>query len=41
MFAAEFAEATMVCIPVAIHEAGEVVALEWRDPLGLPPASRE
>ena len=25
----------MVCIPEAIHEAGDVVALEWRDPLGL------
>ncbi len=35
MFASEFAAATMVCIPEAIHEAGEVVALEWRDPLGL------
>ncbi|MDP1569034.1 MAG: nuclear transport factor 2 family protein [Vicinamibacterales bacterium] len=35
MFAREFAAATMVCIPEAIHEAGEVIALEWRDPLGL------
>jgi limonene-1,2-epoxide hydrolase len=35
MFAREFANATMVCIPDAIHEAGEVVALEWKDPLGL------
>jgi hypothetical protein len=35
MFAREFAAAQMVCIPEAIHEAGEVVALEWRDPLGL------
>lgn len=35
MFAREFARATMVCIPEAIHEAGEVAALEWRDPLGL------
>ena len=35
MFEREFAEATMVCIPEAIHEAGDVVALEWRDPLGL------
>jgi hypothetical protein len=23
------------CIPDAIHEAGEVVVLKWRDPLGL------
>lgn len=35
MFAREFATAEMVCIPEAIHEAGEVVALEWRDPVGL------
>lgn len=35
MFAREFAAADMVCIPVAIHEAGDVTALEWRDPLGL------
>jgi len=35
MFAQEFATAKMVCIPEAIHEAGEVIALEWRDPLGL------
>ena len=35
MFAREFAAAEMVCIPEAIHEAGEVIALEWRDPLGL------
>jgi hypothetical protein len=35
MFVREFAAAEMVCIPEAIHEAGEVVALEWRDPLGL------
>jgi len=35
MFAREFASATMVCVPDAIHEAGEVVALEWKDPLGL------
>lgn len=35
MFAAEFAAAEMVCLPEAIHEAGDVVALEWRDPLGL------
>lgn len=35
MFEREFAAAEMVCIPEAIHEAGEVVALEWRDPVGL------
>lgn len=35
MFKREFSTATMVCIPVAIHEAGDVVALEWRDPTGL------
>ena len=35
MFAAEFAATAMTCIPEAIHEAGEVIALEWRDPNGL------
>lgn len=35
MFAREFATAEMVCIVESIHEAGEVAALEWRDPLGL------
>jgi limonene-1,2-epoxide hydrolase len=35
MFEREFAVADMVCIVEAIHEAGEVAALEWRDPLGL------
>jgi limonene-1,2-epoxide hydrolase len=35
MFEREFAAAEMTCIPEAIHEAGDVVALEWRDPLGL------
>ncbi|NUN68561.1 MAG: nuclear transport factor 2 family protein [Bacteroidetes bacterium] len=35
MFATEFGRATMVCIPEMIHEAGEWVILEWRDPLGL------
>jgi hypothetical protein len=35
MFDREFATAEMVCIIEAIHEAGEVAALEWRDPLGL------
>lgn len=35
MFEREFAQADMVCIVEAIHEAGDVAALEWRDPLGL------
>ncbi|MEZ5737259.1 MAG: nuclear transport factor 2 family protein [Novosphingobium sp.] len=35
MFEREFEAADMVCIPEAIHEAGDVAALEWRDPLGL------
>ena len=35
MFEREFAGAEMVCMVEAIHEAGEVAALEWRDPLGL------
>ena len=35
MFEQEFASADMECIPEAVHEAGEVIALEWRDPNGL------
>ena len=35
MFEREFAAAEMICITEAIHEAGDVAALEWRDPLGL------
>lgn len=35
MFVRDFAIAEMVCIVEAVHEAGEVAALEWRDPLGL------
>jgi hypothetical protein len=35
MFAAEFATADMTCLVEAIHEAGEVCALEWCDPNGL------
>lgn len=35
MFEREFAAAKMVCLVEAIHEAGDVAALEWRDPLGL------
>jgi limonene-1,2-epoxide hydrolase len=34
-FERDFKTAEMVCIPDAIHEAGEVVVLKWRDPLGL------
>lgn len=35
MFAREFGKTEMTCIVEAIHEAGAVAALEWRDPLGL------
>ena len=35
MFEREFGAVEMIRIPEAIHEAGEVAALEWRDPLGL------
>jgi ketosteroid isomerase-like protein len=35
MFKREFAAAEMMCIIEAIHEVGDVAALEWRDPLGL------
>lgn len=35
VFEREFATAEMTCIVEAIHEAGDVTALEWRDPLGL------
>lgn len=35
MFEREFAGADMLCIPDRIHEAGDVVALEWKDPNGL------
>ncbi|GAA0467568.1 hypothetical protein GCM10009096_05470 [Parasphingorhabdus litoris] len=35
MFEREFAMAEMTCIVEEIHEAGDVIALEWRDPLGL------
>jgi SnoaL-like domain len=34
-FKQEFANAEMVCIVEAIHEAGDVSALEWRDPMGM------
>lgn len=35
MFQQEFATADMTCIPDVLHDAGRVVALEWRDPFGL------
>ncbi|MGD9579235.1 MAG: nuclear transport factor 2 family protein [Syntrophorhabdus sp.] len=35
MFAAEFANANMVCIVEHIFQEGEWAILEWRDPLGL------
>jgi limonene-1,2-epoxide hydrolase len=35
MFAREFANAEMVCIPESIFEDGEWAILEWRDPKGL------
>ncbi len=35
MFAAEFAQAEMVCIVENIFEDGDWAILEWKDPLGL------
>ena len=35
MFAEEFANAVMVCIPENIFQDGQWVILEWRDLLGL------
>ena len=35
MFASEFANAGMVCIPENIFEDGDWVILEWKDPKGL------
>jgi len=35
MFAAEFANAEMVCIPENIFEDGDWTILEWKDPKGL------
>lgn len=35
MFQQEFSAADMTCLVEAIHDAGDVAALEWRDPLGL------
>lgn len=35
MFATEFANAEMVCIPENIFEDGDWAILEWRDPKGL------
>ena len=34
-FAAEFARATMVCVPENLFEDGDWAILEWSDPLGL------
>ena len=35
LFETEFARAEMVCIPEKIHDAGDWVILEWKDPKGL------
>lgn len=35
MFATEFANADMVCIPENIFETGDWAILEWKDPKGL------
>ena len=35
MFASDFANAEMVCIPENLFEDGEWAILEWRDPKGL------
>ena len=35
MFAADFAQAEMVCVVENLFEDGEWAILEWRDPLGL------
>ncbi|MGK6341913.1 nuclear transport factor 2 family protein [Chryseobacterium sp. DT-3] len=35
MFAAEFINAEMTCIPENIFEDGDWAILEWKDPLGL------
>lgn len=35
MFATEFANAAMVCIPENIFEDGDWAILEWKDPKGL------
>lgn len=35
MFATEFSNADMVCIPENIFEDGEWAILEWKDPMGL------
>ena len=35
MFEREFGAAAMTCVVENNHEAGEVAAPEWRDPLGL------
>jgi SnoaL-like domain len=35
MFATEFANATMVCIPENIFEDGDWAIMEWKDPKGF------
>ncbi len=35
MFQAEFAQASMVCIPENIFEDGDWAIMEWKDPQGL------
>ncbi|SPH24646.1 hypothetical protein DEA8626_03697 [Defluviimonas aquaemixtae] len=35
MFEREFSTANMVCIVDQLHDAGDVVVLEWQDPNGL------
>lgn len=35
MFASEFANAAMVCIPENIFEDGDWAILEWKDPKGM------
>jgi limonene-1,2-epoxide hydrolase len=35
MFAEEFAQAEMVCLPENLFEDGQWAILEWRDPKGL------
>ncbi len=35
MFATEFSNAEMVCIPDNIFQEGEWAILEWKDPIGL------
>lgn len=34
-FEEEFASADMTCLVEEMHDAGDVIAIEWRDPQGL------